>query len=266
MKAIILSAGQGKRLLPLTETRPKCLVEVGGLSILEWQLEVLCCCGVKDIVVVTGFQHEKIESLIQDKYAAENIRTLYNPDFDNSDNMFSCWKSCSEMDRDFLLLNGDTIFEPAVLQRLLSEAKGDITITISTKDTYDADDMKVIVRGSSLARVGKDLPLAEVNGESIGLSLFKSKGPEMFKKVLSEAVKRSGAEKRWYLSVIDELAQEGKVSVVDVTGLSWCEIDFQEDLEAADQVVTDIKRAVLSMGYEDQLQPCHCRRTAGMSR
>ena len=266
MKAIILSAGQGKRLFPITKRLPKCLIDIKGLSILEWQLEVLCSCRIREIVVVTGFQHEKIEALIKNKYRSENIRTLYNEDFNSTDNMFSCWKSRLEMKEDFILLNGDTLFEPEILKRLIQYASGPITITINTKDKYDADDMKVIVQDSKLLRVGKELPMKQVNGESIGLSLFKGQGPALFMEALCRAVKRSGAEKRWYLSVIDELAQKQKVHVVDITGLSWCEIDYPRDLKSAERVVQVIKKALLSSNYEGQLHMDPCRQTVGMTK
>ncbi len=266
MKAIILSAGQGRRLFPLTKRLPKCLVDIKGLSILEWQLEVLCYCGIKDIVIVTGFQHEKIEALVKNKYRSEKIRTLYNEDFNKADNLFSCWKGRQDMKGDFILLNGDTLFEPRVLLRLLERASAPITITINTKDRYDADDMKVIVEDSKLLRVGKDLSMEKVNGESIGLSFFKKHGPDIFRQALCNAVKRAGAERRWYLSVIDELAKEGKVHVVDITGLFWCEIDFPRDLKTAEQVVQVIKKELLLSDYEGQSQTCLRKQTAGLTK
>ncbi len=265
MKAIILSAGQGKRLFPLTEDLPKCLVKIDGLSILEWQLEVLCGCGIDDVVVVTGFQHEKIESVIEKRYPQQGIRTLYNPDYRHSDNMISCWKSIHEMDGDFILLNGDTLFEPQVLKRLINGAPGDITITISKKARYDADDMKVIISQSSLERVGKELPLDKVNGESIGLSLYRGDGPRIFRQALDKAVRQSGAERRWYLSVIDGLARQGLVKVVDVTGLSWCEIDFPRDLKAAKEVVTVIRKRLGHMGLDGSVQQGRCVKAGGMA-
>jgi len=267
MKAIILSAGQGKRLLPLTQSLPKCLVEIGGRAILEWQLEVLCCCGVNDIVVVTGFQHEKVADLVNKKYAAAGVRTLLNRDYQKYDNLFSCWKASGEMEGDFILLNGDTLFEPKVLKRLLSNAGDRITLTVSTKKRYDSDDMKVQFHGTRLKRVGKDLPLDSVNGESIGLSLFRGEGPSLFTNALRQAVERPGAERRWYLSVIDELAQKGFVSVVDITGLAWCEIDFPRDLKSAEQVVSVIKRELLSMRYGQQSGAAEgCGKTMAMRR
>ncbi len=266
MKAIILSAGQGKRLFPLTRNLPKCLVEIGGRSILEWQLDVLCSCGIHDIVVVTGFQQEKVASLISKKYASSGVRTLYNQDYQKYDNLFSCWKASPEMKGDFVLLNGDTLFEPGVLKRLQAKASGPITLTVSTKERYDADDMKVEFDKGRLLRVGKDLPMKDVNGESIGLSLYREEGAEIFTDALSQAVREPGAAKRWYLSVIDSLAQRGLVSVVDVTGLAWCEIDFPRDLKSAEKVVSVIKKSLISEKYSHQGTAGRCDKRVAMRR
>ena len=249
MKAIILSAGQGKRLFPLTRKLPKCLVDIRGRSILEWQIEVLRFCGIESIIVVTGFMHEKVEGILTSRYSSKHIQALYNPEFAKADNLFSCWKASKQMTEDFILLNGDTLFEPDVLKKLLSMASGDITITINRKDRYDADDMKVMIQSDRLVRVGKDLDAHMVNGESIGLSFFKQKGPYIFKKALDEAVKESGAAKRWYLSVIDKLAQKGLVHVVDISGLAWCEIDFPRDLKSAEGVVSVIEDALFAQDH-----------------
>jgi len=242
MKAIILSAGQGTRLLPYTEDKPKCLLEIMGRPILGWQLEVLLSQDIRQITVVTGFGHEKVEGYIRKNYASSGVKALYNPEYATSDNLVSCWHSAPEMDGDFILLNGDTLFEPAVLKRLLAEAEGDINLTISIKDQYDADDMKVIFEGKRLRRVGKDLPLSQVNGESIGLSLYRDRGPELFKEALKEAISSPESRGRWYLSVIDALARQGLVNVVSIAGLSWCEIDFPKDLDSAMPVVHTISQ------------------------
>ena len=244
MKAIILSAGQGTRLLPHTEDKPKCLLEIQGRPVLGWQLEVLLARGIDDIVVVTGFKHDKVERFIQEAYGGRGVRTLYNPRYATTDNLVSCWHSSGEMDSDFILLNGDTLFEPAVLDRVLHEAAGSINITISVKDEYDEDDMKVIFRGDTLLRVGKDLDLAEVNGESIGLLLFKDDGPELFKQALADALASPSSKNRWYLSVIDSLAQQSQVKIVSISGLKWCEIDYPQDLEEAAAVVRAIGQAL----------------------
>ena len=244
MKVIILSAGQGKRLLPLTKDKPKCLVRLEGQSILEWQIDVLHYAGLKDIVVVVGYQAEKVKHLLRQRYGASSPRLLFNPDYARTDNLWSCWRAREEMEGPFVLLNGDTIFEPEVLEKLLATNGYPVTVTINRKETYDADDMKVIFEGSRLLAVGKGLPLEQVGGESIGLLKFKAEGALLFRQALEEAVKEKDSAKRWYLSVIDRLAQRGLVGVCDITGLLWCEIDYPKDLIQAQAVVKRIQEVL----------------------
>ncbi|MEE8125402.1 MAG: sugar phosphate nucleotidyltransferase, partial [Nitrospirales bacterium] len=91
MKAVILSAGQGKRLLPLTADQPKCNLSINGQSILEWQIQELLRFGIDVIHVVVGFGAEKVETLLANRIGTDSIRTLYNPFFSLTDNLISCW-------------------------------------------------------------------------------------------------------------------------------------------------------------------------------
>ena len=118
--AVILSAGQGRRLLPLTATMPKCLLPIHERTLLEWQLDALARCGVPRATVVTGFASDQVERLVAGRTAPPRTQLLYNPFFRVSDNLVSCWIARGEMTGDFLLVNGDTLFEPAVLERLLA--------------------------------------------------------------------------------------------------------------------------------------------------
>jgi choline kinase len=233
MKAVILSAGQGKRLLPLTATTPKCLIALHGRSILEWQLGELARCGIERVVVVTGFGAADVDALLAARPPLPRVETLYNPFFAVADNIVSCWMARPEMAEDFLLLNGDTLFEAPVLQRLLAAPVRPITLAVDAKAAYDADDMKVSLEGARLLRVGKQLPLEDVDGESIGMMVFRGEGPALFRAALERAVRQPEALRRWYLSVIDELAQEGHVFAASIQGLGWAEIDCADDLERA---------------------------------
>lgn len=237
MKVIILSAGQGRRLLPLTAGMPKCGVEIAGRSILEWQLGEIARCDVEEVVVVTGFHAEYVDDLVS-RLTMVPVRTLHNPFFDASDNLGTCWVARHEMQGDFIILNGDTLFEAPVMQRLLdSEVDAPITLVTDRKGDYDDDDMKVIVAGNRLQRVGKKLGLDSVNGESIGMMAFRDGGPELFVRTIEGLMRTDKGLKLWYLSAIDGLAQQGHVSVCDIHGLSWCEIDDRNDLDNANSVV-----------------------------
>ena len=240
MKAIILSAGQGKRLLPLTSKRPKCLLDIMGKTVLEWQVETLAGAGIDEIVVVTGYGADQVESLVEGYLRHYGVRTFYNPEYATSDNLVSCWKVRHEMDQDFVLLNGDTLFEPRVIETLLNCKKAPITVTVSSKSRYDSDDMKVITEDDRLVRVGKQLPVEKVSAESIGLICFRDDGPGIFKKALERALEDPESRKRWYLSVIDSLADRQIVMTCSITGLKWCEIDYPKDLKLAHPVVNAI--------------------------
>lgn len=236
-RAIILSAGQGRRLFPLTSSIPKCLLPVGEQSLLEWQLDQLAACGFREAVTVVGFGEAEVRKALPRRRGALEVRMLSNPLFRTSDNLVSCWVAREEMTGNFLLLNGDTIFEAAILERILASEPAPVTIAIDHKPSYDADDMKVRCEGTRLLDVGKNLPAERTDGEAIGMSLFRNEGPRLFRGLLDAAVEVPGAERCWYLSVIDRMASLGLVRTVSIDLLEWAEVDFPRDLERAAEVV-----------------------------
>lgn len=142
------------------------------------------------------------------------------------------------MTGDFLLLNGDTLFEPAVLERLLAAPPRPVRLAVDRKETYDADDMKVSLDADGrLRRVGKRLAPEIVGAESIGLMLFRGEGPALFREAIEQALRRPDALHAWYLSVIDELAEHGHVWTESIQGLKWAEIDAPADIARALGVV-----------------------------
>ena len=243
MKAVILSAGQGRRLMPLTENRPKCALEIHGRAMLRWQLGELAQCAIDEIVVVTGFHADVVQSIVDHAPEVEpgvRVRTFHNPFYAKSDNLGTCWIAREEMREPFVIINGDTLFEAAIMQRLLaSEATAPITLVTDVKHAYDDDDMKVIERDGRLQRVGKKLAGASVNAESIGMMVFRGDGPDLFRAKIEAIMAQEDGLKRWYLSAIDELAQEGHVAVCCIEGLSWCEVDDRADLELAAHVLAE---------------------------
>jgi len=233
--AILLSAGQGRRLLPLTADTPKCLLPADGdRTVLELQLEALAACDVTSATVMVGFGRDQVEAQLSRRpVPGITARTRYNPFFAVSDNLVTCWLASADMRDDFILLNGDTLFEPAVLQRALASA-GTVTVTIDRKPVYDDDDMKVVIgRDGRLQRVGKTIPPADAHGEAIGLSVFRGTGSFAFRRALDHAMRDPTALRRWYLDVICTLARTLPVTCASIEGLWWCEIDTPADFSAA---------------------------------
>lgn len=240
MKVIILSAGQGRRLMPLTADCPKCALSVAGSPVLAWQLSAISQCpGITEVVVVTGFATDKAEAIIAEFNSDRlPVRALYNPFFANSDNLGTCWVARHEMREPFVLINGDTLFEAAVLQRLTrGGAKAPITLTVDRKAEYDDDDMKVILDQGRLCHVGKKLDRSRVNGESIGMTRFDQQGAKLFRAELERSMRFGEGLNRWYLSAIDAIAQKQSLGACLIEGLNWCEIDTREDINHADQTL-----------------------------
>lgn len=242
MKVIILSAGHGRRLLPLTQNIPKCAVKVAGVPILEWQLrEIAKCPAIDEVVVVSGYGPDKVESIVGG-FGQGNlrVRSLYNPFYSSSDNLGTCWIVRHEMNAPFVLINGDTLFEAAVLEKLVSgRQKKPITLTLDRKTAYDHDDMKVILVGNRVLNVGKKLDLRRVNAESIGVTRFSAEGATLFCTELERSMRSGEGLTRWYLSAIDAIAQTTPVGACLVEGLSWCEVDTLEDVEQAHRILSD---------------------------
>ncbi len=235
-RAVILSAGQGSRLLPLTEQMPKCLIDLAGRSMLHWQLRALDQMGVAEAVVVTGFHPELVEAelkcIVQSQPLTQlRVRTLYNPFYKLADNLASCWMARAELQGPCMILNGDTLFEPAIAGRLMAAPSAPITVTIDRKPDYDADDMKVETEGDRLRAIGKTLSAERVNGESIGFLRFEADGAALFVAELERTMRTPEGPKLWYLSAIHRLAQAGAdIRVVSIEGLQWGELDFPDDL------------------------------------
>ncbi|HCZ48513.1 MAG TPA: nucleotidyltransferase, partial [Gammaproteobacteria bacterium] len=138
----MLSAGQGRRLLPLTADRPKCLIDLHGKTLLQWQLDALLAAGVGPITVVTGYAAAAVEALLERHYDSRVVRAQFNPFFQVADNLGSCWIARDAFEGDVLLLNGDTVFETPVVERLLAAPPAPIRLTVDSKAGYDDDDMK----------------------------------------------------------------------------------------------------------------------------
>jgi choline kinase len=233
-RAIILAAGKGSRLLPLTADRPKCLIELSGRTLLEWQLDSLFEAGVTETFVVTGFRPDLVERDIAARGPDRGtISTIFNPFYHVADNLGSAWMARTAMDRDFLLLNGDTLIPPALVERLAAAPDSPICLAVDRKAQYDEDDMKVRSDGDRLVRVDKQLQAPDYDAESIGFIRFQSEGRAAFVETIELMMRTPEGTSSFYLRAIDRLADTGIVRVAPIDGLEWAEVDYPADLEIA---------------------------------
>lgn len=233
-KAVILSAGKGSRLLPLTEHRPKCLLELSGRTLLDRQLDALERAGIDEIVVISGFGEDQVERTLHARGAGRTrLRTIYNPFYHVADNLGSAWMARHEFDRDLLLLNGDTLVAEPALRKVVAEATAPVSVTVDRKASYDADDMKVCEAGGRLTRIGKRLPVEQVTAESIGLLAFRGDGRRAFIDMVEQLIRTPEGTSSWFLRAIDRLADRLPVATISIEGLEWVEVDYPRDYDAA---------------------------------
>ena len=243
MKAIIVAAGPGSRLMPITNEKPKCLLEVGGRTILERALQALRENEIENIVVVRGYQSHLI--------AYPNVTYCHNPDFTRNNILRSLFYAEDEMDDDFIFSYSDIIYSSEVVASLIdSEADVALIVDVNWTQTYEGRDQHPIseaelvkVEGGRVVRIGKGVvSTEEAHGEFIGLAKFTKSGAEAMKAVYHRVAKEGPAapfhrapslEKAYLTDMIQELVDIGlPVRSVDIEG-GWMEIDTPQDLERA---------------------------------
>jgi choline kinase len=240
VKVLILGAGQGKRLLPLTEEIPKALLDIGGKRLIERQIDAFAQCGIKEFVVLTGYKADVMDQVLAEVAGASNglnIRTVHNPFYAVSDNLASCWMARSDMTGDFIQVNGDNLFKADMVEALISAPAAPVTVVITHKAEYDNDDMKVMLDGDRLTEIGKTLPLEAVDAEAVGMYRFLGEGPALYRAVLEDAMLDPAALRQWFPSAIGTLAKTAPVGVCAADRFEWCEVDFPVDLQQARHMV-----------------------------
>lgn len=235
MRLIILAAGIGGRLTPATESTPKALLELShGVTILDRQLEAAKKCGINSVRIVIGYKAEKIERKIEQRKDLNlDIDIFYNPFYSITNNLVSLWMARSAMDEDFIMLNGDDVFKPSILNRLKNSTDL-LSVVVSRKSIYDEDDTKLIIKNKKIVRLGKDIPLNEMNAEWIGMCAVRGNYRQLFVQKMDELIRVPALriDSPHYLSLFQGLADDGvQLSPLEINANDWAEIDYLDDLQ-----------------------------------
>lgn len=224
-QALILAAGRGKRLGAHIEDFPKCLLQVGGRSLLDHQLSMLAAAGIRDVCVVTGYQHHAVERVCRGR-----ANTLHSPRWAETNSLFSFWLARHWVTRQLVVMNCDVLADQRILSRLLDCSSS--SFVFDSNSGEDDEHMKVELSGNSLRSMGKTLKASAVHGENVGLLQFSASDVKRLF-VHAGGILEDGGENRWLATAVQALAREHEVHAVDVRDLPWIEIDYQEDLEDA---------------------------------
>ncbi len=156
MKALILNSGVGRRMKPITDEMPKCLVELNGSTILGHQVENLLKAGVDEIIITTGPFDEKIKSYMSENFPHVKVKYVKNSNYENTNYIYSLWLTKNHIDDDIILLHGDTVFEEELLDRLL-KCEDKNCVLINNKIELPQKDFKAQIIDGKIKRIGVDV-------------------------------------------------------------------------------------------------------------
>lgn len=237
MEIILLAAGIGQRLGEISGNRPKCLLEFGGISLLQRHLAILNHYGIRRINIVTGYQSALIEQALSGDHASALIRTIVNPDYDKGSiiSMLMGLQALATED-DVLLMDADVLYDHHIMQRLLETRHPDCFL-LDRNFVPGDEPVKLCVRDGRLVefrkKIADDLQ-CDYQGESVGFFRFSKKTTDKLIQSARAYLERGDDQQPYEECIRDLLLTEpGRFAFEDITGLKWLEIDFPEDVERA---------------------------------
>lgn len=230
MRGIILAAGRGSRLNGASSNTPKCLVKVGGVSLVERQIDALHACGVHEIVVVVGCRADEVR-----EHCGPAVRFVENARYASTNSLYSLWTARHLLGDGFVVMNCDVVLHPRLLDDLLTAHHED-ALLISYRDdaatAFGDEEMKVRVRRGCVVDISKQMDPADADGENLGVVKFGPAGARALIPILDRIVSGGGL-KEWAPRAFLEFAKARPLHAIGTRGLPWTEIDFPEDYQRA---------------------------------
>lgn len=235
MKAVILAAGVGSRLRPITNTMPKCLVQVCNKSILAYQIESYKYADIEEIIIVTGYLNEEINLFVNTNYPDLNITIVENLKFESTNNMYSLYLLKDIVKEEFILSNADVIFSKDMVYHLIN--RGDTNAICVDFTSFSEESMKLIVEENRIKKIAKNLEQSYSYGNSIDLYKFSKEARDLLFEEISLIIEEKEDEKSWTEVAIDLILDRIKFSPLHIENRFWYEIDNIEDLQNAEEIV-----------------------------
>ena len=233
MKAIILAAGKGTRLNG-HDLKPKCLFEVGGQTLLARQIESLREAGINEIVIVLGFEADRIRHLYE-----HTASFVINSRFEETSSLYSLWLAREHLLDGFVVLNCDVLFHPQLLTRLLSSPFADallIDLVDKNNNHLGDEEMKIKLSNGLVVDISKVMDPAEADGENVGVVKFSADGARRLIEEM-DALIDSGCLREWAPRAFREFAIHFPLHAISTADYPWIEIDFPEDYRKATEEV-----------------------------
>jgi choline kinase len=233
MKTVILAAGAGSRLKPLTDHTPKCLLKVGVKCILEMTIKNLLATSNSEIIIVTGYLENKIREFLRERFPYLKITYIYNEFYASTNNIYSLWLAKDAvLGDDMMMMDSDIVFDERIITKIQNSGYKNC-LALKRHDVHDEEiKVKTDTRGC-IIEIGKEVNVSEAAGESIGIEIF---GKEALKELYSILDRKVVTEKKvnqFYEAAFQELS-DNNLFIVDTTEYFCMEIDTEEDLKTAE--------------------------------
>ena len=248
MIGVILAAGMAKRLRPLTDTQPKCLLKVGERTLLERTVAAMAAAGISEFVVVTGYRAEMIKDFLENLGSLDNLESLgflakphftflHNADYEHNNNIYSLWMAGQEVrGRDFLLMDSDILCDPAAVLRIANEKEAALAVN---RHELGEEEMKVVVDAQMhITEISKTCRPEDAMGESVGIEKITATYSEALFRELDQMILQEGLIDIFYERAFERLIPQGHTfRVVDTTNYFSYELDTPEDFQRAQDLM-----------------------------
>jgi choline kinase len=232
MKAIILAAGRSRRLLPLTKNKPKCLLEMGGLTLIDRLVLALKDNNINEVTVVVGFQAKLLKQHLTDKYKDISWNFVENREYRNTHPAYSLWLARNYLKDSTIYFNADVLFDKEILKNIIKSPYSSITAIKKTK--WDQEEVNIVTNNNSqIVEIGKHITLNKSSGEFIGITKFGPNFIDHLLKSLNILIK-NGQKNKFAADAINHAIQNGgTLYALDIGDLVAHEIDTVEDYKFA---------------------------------
>ncbi|MBL4815487.1 MAG: phosphocholine cytidylyltransferase family protein [Shewanella sp.] len=238
IKAIILAAGVGSRIRPLTDNCPKSLLKIGDKTILEMMVSHIQACGINEIVFVLGYLEHHIKDFVGQNFPDLNVHFITNEHYADTNTGYSLMLTEEAVkDSSFIKFDADVVFDIEILKNLIA-SEHDTCLCVDKNINLEAEEIKVIIDDKGhVIKASKEVNPNDAVGESIGIEKISSDTAQLLFAELKEMMKDKANHQDYYESGYERLIAKNVIfNVLDITGLKWTEIDTVEDFATAERI------------------------------
>lgn len=236
MQAVILAAGTASRLRPLTEHCPKCLLQIGGKTLLERTIEAITDSGINEITVVTGYLKDMIVTFLNEHYPNLTFHFIHNEDYASTNNIFSLWLARTQVEgKDFLLMDSDIYCDPLLVRTIARQQE---TALALNRHELGEEEIKVIPDADMhVVEISKTCSISDAIGESVGVERMTADYSAALYKELRLMCEEEGLVNVFYERAFERLIPQGHTfKIIDTTDFFSMELDTVEDFNLAQKL------------------------------